>query len=116
MEDPIQFSLWGKPTQKTRKRVEAMLAAAWPDEPRVNILRIVKRALATDTSVCFADSLGWSDTQKIRDNATELFSEIQVFQAGYGPDDEDSMSMCDVHSIFYGGCLGCPICDNTHEP
>jgi hypothetical protein len=114
MEDPIQFSIWGNPIAESRKSVENLLAVTRPHESRLNILRMISRAIAEDAPLRFAGPLGWAATQRLR--VDPMFRNVRVFQAGYGPDDQDSLGFCEIHAVFYGGCLGCPVCSGMNDP
>lgn len=116
MEEPIQFSVWGEPVEGSRREIVDLLAAMRPDEPRAAILRMVSRALRNGVSLCFAGPLGWAATQKAKQDAISTFRNIQTFQAGYGPDDLNQLDFCETHDVFYGGCLGCPVCNRMNDP
>ena len=69
------------------------------------------RALKGGSSVKMGCMMGLSCARSVvRElQATDLFEGIDVVQAGL---DAASCKWCNVHGLWFGGILGCPVCRN----
>jgi hypothetical protein len=116
MEDPHVFDVWGVIIRERRDAARDLLRRSRPELPRLELLQIVARGVASQEHVLVAQRVGWGEAQEWRREAESAFSPIGVFQSGYGPRDAQRMHQCKEHGLFYGGILGCPVCRHHYVP
>jgi hypothetical protein len=111
MEDPIAFDLWGAVIPEHKEQAVAKIGELRPDLSRPAILREIILAPVPDRQVLIARDLAWDTARLLREQLVTQFEHLQVYQTGYGPSDVSGLKECPVHQIYYGGVLGCPVCD-----
>jgi len=115
MEDPITFDLWGRSDGQHREDVLKTLSRTRPESARRELVREVAASVTADHWVLIAQDMSWATVQSMKDDiaadATVVFDEVCVFQCGYAPPDRSKMGRCRVHQLYYGGVLGCPVCE-----
>jgi hypothetical protein len=116
MEDPVRFDVWGEGGLESRAFLQERLGASFPGRPRVSILRDVARAVHSRRPLAVFYGLGWEEARRRAQETAAVLTNVRIFQEGYGPDEEADMNRCPRHQLWYGGCLGCPVCDARHAP
>ena len=114
MEDPITFDLWVTVAPDKKSEAKRLLQKAQPALSRLALLQMIARSVAADTPLLLVRDIGWSEVQQWKVEGGAL-GVIETYQAGYGPSLRHRMQKCQVHSVCYGGCLGCPVCNGSHR-
>ena len=111
MEDPIAFDMWGALIPEHKEQAIATIRDFRAELSRQAILRELALALPRDRRVLIAQQLAWGTVRALRERLATEFEHLQVFQTGYGPADQSRLEECLEHEIWYGGVLGCPVCN-----
>ena len=77
----------------------------------MEVLKSVAKSTTAATPILVAEGVGWGKAQDLRMRLDAVFDGLQLLQDGYEPEDEGRMRFCNVHRLFFGGVLGCPVCD-----
>ncbi|WP_146657909.1 hypothetical protein [Enhygromyxa salina] len=115
MEDPIKFDLWGVASSTSKRWLAEKIASVHPEVSRADVLRKIAGSIRSNAPVLFSAGRGWSNSVRERLDAAEKVSDVEVFQESYGPDGKANLEYCEEHLLFYGGCLGCPVCGRRHQ-
>lgn len=110
MEDPTTFDIWGVVCAGRESFGVEFLAAQFPLSSRIEVLKRIHRSRGQHEKVKLAGDVGWTASTRIVSEVQQFAVEVVVYQSGYTPQDEARMSWCNVHRVFYGGCVGCPVC------
>ena len=110
MEDPITFDVWAVIAPGHKAQAEQRLHHARPELTRLQVLQAVTKSAATGNPLLLQQNVGWAAASECAEHVTPAFRELQLYQSGYGPDDQASMHWCPTHKLHYGGVLGCPVC------
>ncbi len=120
MEDPVSFDVWAR-VSRGAIRDAATFVAAW--QPQLTALEVhseINRSIVQGDLILIARQLTWSQSERIRHTSPEWATDIHLYQEDYGPDDWDSFSnwnnYCDRHALYFGGCLGCHVCNGYYLP
>ncbi|HYG36689.1 MAG TPA: hypothetical protein VEC99_17980 [Clostridia bacterium] len=109
MEDPIRFDTWARITAGQREVLIQFLQNSFPDRPAVELRKRANDAVR-GAAILIAQHVTWARVSRMLSRDLELFSEISVYQEGYGPSDCSHRRSCPIHNVFYSGVLGCPVC------
>lgn len=115
MEGQIPFDLWGKVTASDTGAA-ADLMQRHMNISRLEALKTISNSRRNSESIRLANNLGWAECEDIAAAFAPFAADLEIYQEDYGPQDKSMMSYCPIHHIYYGGCLGCPICDGVHRP
>lgn len=107
-EDPTPVAVWCRIRPRGGKAAAEDLLRHQPDLTLLEAKKRANRCLASATPLLLAPRVGWGEACSIRSHPPEWSSEVTVFQAGWGPED-DRVSFCALHSLWHGGCLGCHV-------
>jgi hypothetical protein len=110
MEDPIAFEVWLAIGPDKKSEAQLFLQRVRPEMPRLPLRQLVAKAALGSEMVRVAGELGWQEALALKAEA-EAVGRVAVYQAGYGPFDDQRLHRCPEHDVRYGGCLGCPVCD-----
>jgi hypothetical protein len=112
-EDSTRFDVYGKAALgATAAAVDALLASGvYSSEMAVRIA--VQESLRGGTPILIGVGLSWHAAQALR-SSHRPFSEVLVVQEGCSVGDR--APYCALHELFYGGCLGCPVCSGDYVP
>jgi hypothetical protein len=110
MEDPITFDLWGKAIPDRQADAVELLPRVRPEVPRISILKELVASRSRNGWMLVADNLAWNTVEAHRVEIGDLFTDVAVYQSGYGPADLPRLQACAVHKVAYAGCLGCHVC------
>jgi hypothetical protein len=110
MEDPVAFDLWVAISPGKKTEAQQLLQRAKPEMPRLALLQVVNKGTVGRELVPVVEELGWEEVQAWRAEAAAVGT-VEVYQAGYGPSDDQRLHQCPDHGLRYGGCFGCPVCD-----
>jgi hypothetical protein len=111
MEDPITFDLWVVATAVSRERTEEMMRSAQPELGPLKAKQAIARSLSAGEPILFIHQATWAVASEWRTKLRELLTEVDVYQAGYGPADLSRLRFCEIHQVHYAGIFGCPVCD-----
>ena len=113
MEGQITFDLWGEPAASRRTQALDFLSTNAPHLSRIDMLREYVAAISTHVPMLIAEDLDWQSLLILKARAAMAFDKVATYQSGYPPGRAE-LRECSIHLLYYGGVLGCPVCDNTH--
>lgn len=116
MEDHVTFDLWGIAERAMQRELEEILRASQPEVKRASITRKIARSALLAESVILVENVGWRDVQVWRTRTAKFARSVRINQAGCVPTDERPLAFCSVHDLYFGGCLGCPVCSGGNAP
>lgn len=111
MEDPLRFDMWGVLTGDSREDMVRWLAPRRTDLDHANVRITVNRSRAHREPVLVCSSLDWAAVVTLRADLPSWLVDVRVLQEGYGPADVSRLAYCAVHDCYFGGCLGCQVCE-----
>lgn len=110
MEDPIRFDVWAIIKGDLRQEAVDHLRNARPLLSMLEIRKEINKSVIQNQEIQIASSLTWPQVEIFRSQPEEWIATPSVFQEGYGPIDSHRLSLCSKHNLYFGGCLGCPVC------
>jgi hypothetical protein len=116
MEDPIKFDVWATVNVGcVRPAVEA-IGQLRPNLSPLELHKLINKSVTTNTQILIAPHLGWSEVQVLKRALPTWAKDFGVFQEAYTPHNTASSNYCQIHSLVYGGCLGCHVCSGFYVP
>ncbi len=116
MEDPITFDTWGVIRSDGSVDAAQFIQSRFPELTRLGVLQRVNMSKSTGKAILLASRLGWKNLQRVLGEVTPFADGVRVYQTGYGPEQEIDLNSCEVHHIYYGGRVGCPVCAQRNAP
>lgn len=116
MEEPITFDVWGVPNIDGRPELVLSLTSAFPLMTRTAVLLAVNKSVRERTPMLLAEKLGWQAATDARGALVPFADDVEVFQAGWTPNELSRMAWCATHKLHFGGCLGCHVCRGFFRP
>ena len=112
MEDPIRFDIYGKvdPGKRDEAVVSLISVNVYPDE--IEVRKAVSKSCQKNVRIQLARSATWSSANEF-EQSCNWANQIVFCQEGYWPDDESSY--CKKHNLYYGGILGCHVCEGFYQ-
>ena len=115
MEDPCRFDVWAQIIRGAAHDA-ALFVSEWRHSlTPLELRREINRSMVQGEAILIASRVTWSQAQHIRDTPPSWASEIGVYQENYGPKDFAHpmrfRGHCKSHDLFYGGSLGCHVCN-----
>jgi hypothetical protein len=114
MEDPITFDVWGRVDPEHRAEAATILGQMQPALGRKAILQAIVNSIGRGRDILVAERLGWTFAQSSTRDLAGVFTDLRVFQAGYGPELLGCLQTCAVHSLHRGG-IRCPVCSGFYD-
>ena len=108
METPIDFEIWGTVNTPLTVAIDIFIQCN-PETARPEAMRTLLRSRSLGESVALASQVRWVDCQATRSILGVIAQDLVIYQTGWGRD--PNAIWCPLHEVYYGGCLGCPICD-----
>lgn len=115
MEDPITFDVWGRLRPGMGEVARALLHEARPGASRLSILQSIAKAPTPD-GLLIIEGIGWAAAEEWRARASEAFERIELYQSGHSPSRQAHLQLCPIHRLYFGGVLGCPVCQDFYVP
>jgi hypothetical protein len=114
MEDPVTFDIWALVDPEHKPEAGSILGRMRPALDRAGILKAIVESTSRERAILVGEQLGWGSAQTSRRDLDGAFTNVRLFQSGYGPDDLPNLKLCAAHSLNYAGVLGCPVCGKRY--
>jgi hypothetical protein len=111
MEDPIQFDILVHIRQGRHRDAEVALTDRLGLH-RLEVLMRINRATKASW-MAIAHGVSWSEVEEFRQHVPDWVLDYSVCQEGYSA--ETAAAYCRKHDLWYGGCLGCHVCEDFYR-
>jgi hypothetical protein len=112
MEDKIKFDVRG--VIKIAEINEALVYFTLY-QPEINKLELYKKIKGDEGSgVLIRGGLTWAECKIFKEETLTWLEAYYIVQEGWSKQDQNLL-YCDKHDVFYGGVLGCHICNEFIE-
>ena len=108
MEDPVTFDVYAKAFEPYADFLRLVVATnAHESELKARVA--ANDALKLDDYTLIGKQVGWTQAQTILAMVASR-SATKLMQAGYVP--SETCQYCGKHDLYFGGCLGCHVCND----
>ena len=111
MEDPIRFDIYGKVDPRTRAEAVVFLKSVNVYSSEIEVRKAVSESCQKNMRIQLARSVTWSSANQF-EQSCNWANQIVFCQEGYWPDDG---VYCKRHNLYYGGVLGCHVCEGFYK-
>jgi len=111
MEDPIQFDILVHIRKGKQRDAERALTASL-EIPRLELLKRINQATKGNWMTVLHGA-SWVEVEEFRQHVPDWVQDYSVCQEGDSP--ESATAYCEEHSLWYGGCLGCHVCNDFYR-
>lgn len=108
MEEPVTFDVYAKAFEPYADFLRLM-AATNAYESQLKVRVAANNALNLGDFSLIGKHLSWTQAQSLLAEVATR-SATKLMQAGYFP--SKTLQYCVTHDFYYGGCLGCHVCNN----
>jgi len=116
MGDPVRFDIWGVVIRGAISEAVQFLAAFRPGLSRLDQHKEVNASVVRQVPILLLEGLSWGKVQQLKQSLPLWARNITVLQEGYTPEEGQYTRYCAKHDLFYGGCLGCHVCEGFYQP
>jgi hypothetical protein len=112
MEEPITFNVWGKLVRGSYETALTAIRATKMYSSELELRKALNNARHGGVAFKVAAGMSWSASHEFMKNSSWLQQPI-LYQQGCSP--SDHLAHCEMHKLYFGGCLGCPVCQGFYE-
>lgn len=112
MEEPIRFDVYAVILPELRGEAVKGLNESDIYQNEFEVRKAVMKSCSSSRHIQVARSLTWSEANQFKKRVSWC-NQFHFCQEGYWLDDK--ITYCYKHNLYYGGILGCHVCNGFYQ-